>query len=40
VFSERTDPVSVSVQGVNEARRLGPDVVIIDTAVRLAIDAE
>jgi signal recognition particle subunit SRP54 len=40
VFSEPTDPVSVAQAGVNEARRLGRDVCIIDTAGRLAIDAE
>jgi signal recognition particle subunit SRP54 len=38
VFSEPTDPVSVAVKGVEEAERLGRDVVIIDTAGRLAID--
>ncbi len=40
VFSEPTDPVSVAVAGVEEARRLGRDICIIDTAGRLAIDAE
>ncbi len=38
VFSEPTDPVSVARQGVAEAGRLGRDVVILDTAGRLAID--
>ncbi len=38
VFSEPTDPVSVSTAGVNEARRTGRDVMILDTAGRLAID--
>ncbi len=40
VFSEPTDPVEVAEKGVAEASRLGRDVVIIDTAGRLAIDAE
>ncbi len=40
VFSEPTDPVAVASQGVAEARRVGRDVVIVDTAGRLAIDAE
>jgi signal recognition particle subunit SRP54 len=40
VFSEATDPVAVADKGVAEARRLGRDVVIVDTAGRLAIDAE
>ena len=40
VFSEATDPVSASARGLDEARRLGRDVVIVDTAGRLAIDAE
>jgi len=40
VFSEATDPVAVAVAGVAEARRKGRDVVIVDTAGRLAIDAE
>src|ERR1700728_2524521 len=39
VFSEATDPVSVARAGVEEARRLGKDVAIIDTAGRLTIDA-
>ncbi|HEY1825054.1 MAG TPA: signal recognition particle protein [Acidimicrobiales bacterium] len=38
VFSEPSSPVSVATKGVEEARRLGRDVVIIDTAGRLAID--
>ena len=38
VFSENTDPVAVARAGVAEAVRLGRDVVIIDTAGRLAID--
>src|SRR5580700_11239077 len=40
VFSEPTDPVAVAAAGVEEARRLGRDVCIIDTAGRLSIDAE
>jgi signal recognition particle subunit SRP54 len=40
VHSEPTDPVSVAAGAVAEARRLGRDVVIVDTAGRLAIDAE
>jgi signal recognition particle subunit SRP54 len=38
VFSEPTTPVEVATKGVAEARRLARDVVIIDTAGRLAID--
>lgn len=34
------DPVEVARAGVAEARRLGRDVVIVDTAGRLSIDAE
>ncbi|MCU0270178.1 MAG: signal recognition particle protein [Acidimicrobiales bacterium] len=40
VFSEPTDPVDVARRSVEEARRTGRDVVIVDTAGRLAIDAE
>jgi signal recognition particle subunit SRP54 len=40
VFSEPTDPVSCVRAGLAEATRLGRDVVIIDTAGRLAIDEE
>jgi signal recognition particle subunit SRP54 len=40
VFSEPSDPVAVASAGIEEARRLGRDVVIVDTAGRLAIDAE
>ena len=40
VFSEATDPVSAAAAGLAEARSKGRDVVIIDTAGRLAIDAE
>ena len=38
VFSEATDPVAVSVSGLAEARRLGRDVVICDTAGRQVVD--
>jgi signal recognition particle subunit SRP54 len=38
VFSEASDPVEVARKGVKEAARLGRDVVIVDTAGRLAID--
>jgi signal recognition particle subunit SRP54 len=40
VFSEATDPVEVAKRGVAEAIRVGRDVVILDTAGRLAIDEE
>src|SRR5580698_6085684 len=40
VFSEATDPVDVARRGVEEATRVGRDVVILDTAGRLAIDEE
>ena len=40
VFSEPSDPVAVSKAGLAEAQRLGKDVLIVDTAGRLAIDAE
>lgn len=40
VFSEPGDPVSTAKRGLDEARRLGRDVLIIDTAGRLAIDTE
>ena len=38
VFSEASSPVAVARAGAKEAARLGRDVVIIDTAGRLAID--
>src|SRR6202167_5869894 len=38
VFSEPTDPVSVAQAGLEEARRLGRDVLIVDTAGRVSID--
>src|ERR671919_479303 len=37
---EHVDPVATAKAGVEEARRLGRDVCIVDTAGRLAIDAE
>jgi signal recognition particle subunit SRP54 len=40
VYSEPTDPVAVARAGVAEAERVGRDVVIIDSAGRLAIDEE
>ena len=40
VFSEASDPVSVAKAGIEAARDRGRDVCIIDTAGRLAIDAE
>lgn len=40
VFSEPTDPVAVATAGLDEARRLGRDVLIVDTAGRLAIDED
>ncbi|MFV0306509.1 MAG: signal recognition particle protein [Desertimonas sp.] len=40
VFSEPGDPVLTAAKGLQEARRLGRDVLIVDTAGRLAIDAE
>jgi signal recognition particle subunit SRP54 len=40
VFSEPSDPVTVAKAGLEEARRVGRDVLIVDTAGRLAIDEE
>ena len=40
VFSEPTDPVSVAQAAMTEATRTGRDVVIVDTAGRLGVDAE
>ncbi len=40
VFSEPADPVTVAAAGLAEARRLGRDVLICDTAGRLAVDDE
>src|SRR3546814_17491413 len=36
VFSPPGDPVATASAGLAEARRLGPDVLIVDTAGRLA----
>jgi signal recognition particle subunit SRP54 len=38
VFSEPTDPVAVACKGVAEAVQVGRDVVIVDSAGRLAVD--
>jgi signal recognition particle subunit SRP54 len=40
VYSELTDPVAVARGAREEAARLGRDVIIVDTAGRLQIDAE
>ena len=40
VFSEDSDPVSVARAALAEAKNLGRDVIICDTAGRLAIDEE
>jgi signal recognition particle subunit SRP54 len=40
VFSEASDPVTVARRGLEEARAKGRDVLIVDTAGRLAIDTE
>ncbi len=40
VFSEPGDPVDTARRGLQEAKRLGRDVLIVDTAGRLAIDEE
>src|SRR3954468_19101440 len=40
VFSEAGDPVTVAPRVLAEPRRLGRDVLIVDTAGRLSIDAE
>lgn len=40
VFSEQSDPVTVAKKGLAEAVRIGRDVLIVDTAGRLAIDPE
>ena len=40
VFSQPGDPIGTAKAGLDEARRLGRDVLIVDTAGRLAIDAE
>ena len=38
VFSEPTDPVAVAQRSLEEARRRGRDVLIVDTAGRLTVD--
>src|SRR5437588_3739718 len=40
VFSEQSEPVEVARKGVEEAHRLGRDVLIVDTAGRLHVDDE
>ena len=40
VYSEPSDPVAVARAGLAEAERIGRDVLIVDTAGRLAIDEE
>jgi signal recognition particle subunit SRP54 len=40
VFSAPGDPVATAAAGLAEAKRIGRDVLIVDTAGRLAIDAE
>jgi signal recognition particle subunit SRP54 len=40
VFSEPSDPVTVARRGLEHARDTGRDVLIVDTAGRLAIDAD
>ena len=37
---ENRDPVKIAQEGIKEARRLGKDVMIVDTAGRLQIDEE
>src|SRR5579864_2336887 len=39
VFSQPTDPVRVAAASLDEAQRVGRDVLLVDTAGRLAIDA-
>lgn len=40
VFSDPEDPILTAAAGLEEAKRLGRDVLIVDTAGRLSIDAE
>ncbi len=40
VYSDPEDPVLTAAKGLQEARRLGRDVLIVDTAGRLAIDTQ
>ncbi len=40
MFSDPVDPVATAAKGLDEARRLGRDVLIVDTAGRLTIDED
>ncbi len=40
VYSDPEDPILTAHQGLEEAKRLGKDVLIVDTAGRLSIDSE
>ncbi len=40
MYSEASDPVTVARNGLEEAKRTGRDVLIVDTAGRLSIDVE
>ena len=40
VYSENSDPVTVAKNALEEAARLGRDIVIVDTAGRLQVDAD
>ncbi len=40
VYSDPEDPVLTAAKGLEEAKRLGRDVLIVDTAGRLSIDAD
>ena len=40
VYSEPSDPVTVARNALEEAARLGRDIVIVDTAGRLQVDAD
>ncbi|MEP6296545.1 MAG: signal recognition particle receptor subunit alpha, partial [Ilumatobacter sp.] len=40
VYSDPEDPILTAHQGLQEAKRLGRDVLIVDTAGRLSIDPE
>jgi signal recognition particle subunit SRP54 len=40
IFSDQEDPILTAAAGLEEAKRLGRDVVIVDTAGRLSVDAE
>lgn len=40
VFSEPSDPITVARRALDEAKSTGRDIVIVDTAGRLSIDAE